>query len=60
MIAVIFEVQPHPEQKAAYLDAAATLRPHLDRIDGVRACLVFIWQVRSPGNRSDTRRSDES
>jgi heme-degrading monooxygenase HmoA len=34
MIAVIFEVWPHPEQKAAYLDAAAMLRPHLDRIDG--------------------------
>jgi heme-degrading monooxygenase HmoA len=34
MIAVIFEVQPHPEHKQAYLDAAAVLRPHLEKIDG--------------------------
>lgn len=34
MIAVIFEVLPHPGQKQAYLDAAASLRPHLDNIDG--------------------------
>ena len=34
MIAVIFEVQPRPGQKQAYLDAAASLRPLLDRIDG--------------------------
>jgi heme-degrading monooxygenase HmoA len=34
MIAVIFEVLPHPDQKDAYLDAAATLRPLLDQIDG--------------------------
>ncbi len=34
MIAVIFEVQPRPGQRQAYLDAAASLRPLLDRIDG--------------------------
>jgi heme-degrading monooxygenase HmoA len=34
MIAVIFEVVPHPERKQDYLDAAAQLRPHLDTMDG--------------------------
>jgi heme-degrading monooxygenase HmoA len=34
MIAVIFEVEPHPDKKNAYLDAAARLRPLLDDIDG--------------------------
>lgn len=34
MIAVIFEVEPHPGQKQQYLDIAAGLRPHLERIDG--------------------------
>lgn len=34
MIAVIFEVLPHPEHKAEYLDIAAKLRPELERIDG--------------------------
>jgi heme-degrading monooxygenase HmoA len=34
MIAVIFEVWPHPETKAEYLDIAAELRPLLDGIDG--------------------------
>lgn len=34
MIAVIFEVQPHPGQTARYLDSAAALRPELARIDG--------------------------
>lgn len=34
MIAVIFEVQPHPDKRNAYLDAAAELRPLLERIDG--------------------------
>jgi len=34
MIAVIFEVEPRAGQKGAYLDAAAALRPMLDRIDG--------------------------
>lgn len=34
MIAVIFEVVPRPDQKQAYLDAAAALRPHLEAVDG--------------------------
>lgn len=34
MIAVIFEVLPHPVHKAEYLDIAAKLRPELERIDG--------------------------
>ncbi|MGD9511420.1 MAG: antibiotic biosynthesis monooxygenase [Geminicoccaceae bacterium] len=34
MIAVIFELWPHPEHRGAYLDAAAELRPHLAGIDG--------------------------
>jgi len=34
MIAVLFEVQPHPEGKAAYLDLAGALRPQLEKIDG--------------------------
>ena len=34
MIAVIFEVWPHPEYRGAYLDLAAELRPHLADIDG--------------------------
>ena len=34
MIAVIFEAEPHPGQRQAYLDAAETLRPLLARIDG--------------------------
>jgi heme-degrading monooxygenase HmoA len=34
MIAVIFEAQPHPGRRDAYLDAAARLRPLLEKIDG--------------------------
>lgn len=34
MIAVLFEVWPHPETRGAYLDLAAALRPLLDGIDG--------------------------
>lgn len=34
MIAVIFEVTPTTEGKAAYLDIAAELRPLLDDIEG--------------------------
>lgn len=34
MIAVIFEVVPHPDGKQAYLDRAAALRPLLEGIDG--------------------------
>ena len=34
MIAIIFEVTPAKGRKSAYLDIAATLRPHLEKIDG--------------------------
>jgi heme-degrading monooxygenase HmoA len=34
MIAVIFEAQPHPDRRGAYLDAAESLRPLLAGIDG--------------------------
>ncbi len=34
MIAVLFEVWPHPEHKQRYLDIAAELRPLLEEIDG--------------------------
>ncbi len=34
MIAVIFEVDIHPELKQEYLDIASRLRPLLDEIDG--------------------------
>ncbi|NRR32749.1 antibiotic biosynthesis monooxygenase [Oxalobacteraceae bacterium] len=34
MIAVIFEVWPHPEARQTYLDLAASLRPLLDQVDG--------------------------
>jgi len=34
MIAVIFEAQPQPGKKDAYLDAAASLRPRLADIEG--------------------------
>ena len=34
MIAVIFEVWPHPDRRGEYLDIAAELRPLLERIDG--------------------------
>jgi heme-degrading monooxygenase HmoA len=34
MIAVIFEVLPHPETRQTYLDIAASLRPRLEQIDG--------------------------
>ena len=34
MIAVIFEVWPHPETRQTYLDIAAALRPRLDEIAG--------------------------
>jgi heme-degrading monooxygenase HmoA len=34
MIAVIFEVVPREGQQQAYLDAAAALRPQLEKIDG--------------------------
>ncbi|MFC7298009.1 antibiotic biosynthesis monooxygenase family protein [Herminiimonas aquatilis] len=34
MIAVIFEVIPHTDHQQDYMDAAASLRPLLDEIDG--------------------------
>ena len=34
MIAVIFEVEPHPDRRQAYLDVAAGLRPLLEKVDG--------------------------
>jgi heme-degrading monooxygenase HmoA len=34
MIAIIFEVWPHPEHRQAYLDIAASLRPLLEQIEG--------------------------
>ncbi|MGI9477826.1 MAG: antibiotic biosynthesis monooxygenase family protein [Hyphomicrobiaceae bacterium] len=34
MIAIIFEVTPHPDRKQEYLDTAASLRPELEKIDG--------------------------
>jgi heme-degrading monooxygenase HmoA len=34
MIAVIFEVEPAPGRRAAYLDIAASLAPRLQEIDG--------------------------
>ncbi|MBA4096462.1 MAG: antibiotic biosynthesis monooxygenase [Rhodospirillum sp.] len=34
MIAVIFEVWPHPDHRSGYFDLAATLKPQLEKIDG--------------------------
>ena len=34
MIAVIFEVEPHPGRRDAYLEAASRLKPHLEKMDG--------------------------
>jgi heme-degrading monooxygenase HmoA len=34
MIAIIFEAQPHPDKKDAYLEAAARMRPLAEAIDG--------------------------
>ncbi len=34
MIAVIFEVEPHPDKRRAYLDLAADLKPLLEEVDG--------------------------
>jgi len=46
MIAVIFEVVPNDGQQEAYLDAAAQLRPILEKIDG----FVSIERFRSLTN----------
>jgi heme-degrading monooxygenase HmoA len=34
MIAVIFEVEPHPEHKQTYLDIAGRLKPRLEKMEG--------------------------
>ena len=34
MIAVIFEVEPHPARRQDYLDMAAALKARLEAIDG--------------------------
>ncbi len=34
MIAIIFEVEPHPDKAAAYFDMAADLRPELEKMEG--------------------------
>ncbi|MEP5732132.1 MAG: antibiotic biosynthesis monooxygenase [Sulfitobacter sp.] len=34
MIAVIFEVMPHPDNKAEYLDIAAQMRPMVESVEG--------------------------
>jgi heme-degrading monooxygenase HmoA len=48
MIAVIFEAVPHPDKRNAYLDAAASLRPELEKIDGFVSIERFESLV-SPG-----------
>jgi heme-degrading monooxygenase HmoA len=49
MIAVIFEVQPYPDQKDTYLDTAAQLRPLLEQVDGFISIERFESLTR-PGN----------
>jgi heme-degrading monooxygenase HmoA len=34
MIAVIFEVWPHPDHRSDYFDLAAALKPRLEKMDG--------------------------
>jgi len=48
VIAVIFETVPHPGQRNTYLDAAAALRPQLEKIDGFISIERFESLV-SPG-----------
>jgi heme-degrading monooxygenase HmoA len=48
MIAVIFEVIPHPERKQEYLNIAAALRPKLDDLDGFVSIERF-QSLTSPG-----------
>ena len=48
MIAVIFEAVPYPDQRNAYLDAAAALLPQLEKIDGFISIERFESLV-SPG-----------
>ena len=58
MIAVIFESMPHADRKDAYLDAAAALRPQLEKIDGFISIerfesLVSPGKILSPAATSD-------
>ena len=48
MIAVIFEVEPHPEKRATYLDLGAELRPLLEQADGFLSIERFASLV-NPG-----------
>jgi heme-degrading monooxygenase HmoA len=48
MIAVIFEAEVHVSERQAYLDAAATLRPLLDKMSGFISIERFESLVR-PG-----------
>jgi heme-degrading monooxygenase HmoA len=48
MIAVIFEVWPHPTQRQTYLDLAGHLRADLDQIDGFISIERF-ESLSSPG-----------
>ena len=48
MIAVIFEVVPREGRQQAYLDAAAALRPELERMDGFIAVERF-QSLTTPG-----------
>ena len=34
MIAVIFEVWPHPDHRSHYFDLAAALKPQIEKIEG--------------------------
>lgn len=49
MFAVIFEAEPHPAQRARYLELAAELKPLLENIDGFIA--VERFQSLSQPNR---------
>ena len=48
MIAVIFEVRPHGQQKSAYLHAAERLHPLLEQVDGFISIERF-ESLASPG-----------
>ncbi len=48
MIAVIFQVMPRDGRAADYFDAAATLRPELEKIDGFLSVERF-ESVTTPG-----------
>lgn len=48
MIAVIFEVQPHPDEQQTYLNTAAALRPLLEQIDGFISVERFV-SLTTPG-----------